>query len=220
MDEAVEVLSDNPLAAGVWLVGSLGRADGDGFSDVDLIVAIEGPVPAALRTHPFGGLGLPGTVLFVRPKPRNAPDGGAFLSVCLEMAGLPVLVDMYLWPSITVAVPTGSRVLMERGRMPRSKLGLLDLLALCPPTDTSGSDPDDPATLLLLVQLAAKYHARGDRSRRAAICNQLNIPDITIVEQLRHLLDDRLPTLWPASTAARTAVDRLFELVSTLGEGR
>jgi predicted nucleotidyltransferase len=29
-----------PYVAGVWLVGSLGRSDGDAASDVDLVVAV------------------------------------------------------------------------------------------------------------------------------------------------------------------------------------
>jgi protein-L-isoaspartate(D-aspartate) O-methyltransferase len=214
--EATAVLHADPRVAGAVLVGSLARGDCDAFSDVDLIVAVDSPIPQMLLIDPFAALGLPGVALYRRPKPRNAPAGGGYLAVAVELAGLPVLIDVYLWPATTAAVPAGGRVLTERTRLPRTGLGLLDLLATCPPEDASGSDPDDPATLLLLVQLAAKYHARGDRLRRAAICHQLHISDITDASELRRLLDTRLAAMRPPPGRALAAVRRLLDLVSVL----
>ncbi|MEV4709584.1 methyltransferase, FxLD system [Actinoplanes sp. NPDC049316] len=210
------MLSADPRAAGTVVVGSLAFGGGDAFSDVDLIVVVDPPIPVVLLADPFAGLGLPGVELYRRPKPRNAPAGGGYLAVAVELAGLPVLIDVYLWAATTAAVPAGGQVLTERTRLPRSGLGLLDLLATCPPDDASGSDPHDPATLLLLVQLAAKYHARGDRRRRAGICHQLHISDITGAGELRRLLDTRLAAVRPPPGRALAAVRRLLDVVSVL----
>lgn len=212
--ETTRALRADRRVAGSVLVGSLAAGSGDPFSDVDLIVALDPPIPPSLLADPFGGLGLPGVELYRRPKPRNAPTAGAYLAVAVELAALPVLIDVYVWPATTAAVPAGARVLTERAQLSRSELGLLDLLATCPPDDPTGSDPDDPATVLLLVQLAAKYHARGDQDRWTAICRQLHIADITTVGDLHRLLDTRLSAHHPPPPAAVAAVRRLLDLAS------
>ncbi|MFF5085483.1 hypothetical protein ACFY36_51305 [Actinoplanes sp. NPDC000266] len=201
---ATVVLSADPRVMAVSLVGSLGRGAGDAFSDVDLIVSVATPVPASLRADPVTGLGLPGPVLFVRPKPRNAPAGGTYLAVCVELAGLPVLVDLYVWPATTAVIPAGGSVLFQRGDVARSSVGLVETLAEHPPDDPAGADPDDPATTLLLVQLAAKYWARADQPRYAGICQQLHLPADRSTDALRRLLDNQPPaTPADAITAAR-----------------
>ncbi len=213
------VLHADARVVGAVLVGSLACGDADAFSDVNAIVVLDAPASQLLVIDPFVGLRLPGVVLYRRPKPRNAPAGGAYLCVCLELAGLPVLIDLYVWPASTTAVPAGGRILVERAPLPRAQLGLLALLAENPATDDTGSDPGDPATLLMLIQLMAKYQARGDRQRQAAICRQLRVGDIGGVGELRRLLTARLAALRPASTPALAAVGRLLDLVACLDEG-
>jgi hypothetical protein len=61
---------------------------------VDLILAVDDSAPPEVFTDPFGGLVLPGVVSYRWPKPRTAPTGGVYLAVALELAGLPVLVDL------------------------------------------------------------------------------------------------------------------------------
>jgi hypothetical protein len=58
-----------PFVACAWLCGSLGRGGGDGFSDVDLVVAADQGTPSTV--DPYQGLRLPGPVLHSRPKPHN-----------------------------------------------------------------------------------------------------------------------------------------------------
>lgn len=208
--EATSVLRPRPVVAGVWLVGSLGRGDGDGYSDIDLIVAVDSPIPAVLLADPVGGLHLPGPVLYTRSKPRNAPAGGTYLAECVEMAGMPVLVDLYVWPAATAAVPAGGAVLYQRDEVRRSSLELLALLAEHRADDPAGADPDDPACLLFLIQLVAKYHARGDQLRRAGIYRQLKMRDQDTTVLLRELLENQVPH--PVLGRAVAAVRRLLDL--------
>jgi len=210
LTDATSRLQADPVVAGVWLVGSLGRGDGDGYSDIDLIVAVDPLIPAAMLADPVGGLHLPGPVLYTRPKPRNAPTRGTYLAVCVEMAGLPVLVDLYVWPAATAAVPAGGAVLYQRGEARRSPLELLALLAEHPADDPDGADPDDPASLLFLIQLAAKYHARGDQRRRAGIYRQLHLRDQDTTAVLRQLLENSVPHSGLGRAVA--AVRRLLDL--------
>jgi hypothetical protein len=218
LTEATSRLQAHAVVAGVWLVGSLGRGDGDGYSDIDLIVAVDPPIPAVLLADPVGGLHLPGPVLYTRPKPRNAPAGGTYLAVCIEMAGPPVLVDLYVWPTATAAVPAGGAVLYQRGEGRRSPLELLALLAEHPADDPAGADPDDPASQLFLIQLVAKYHARGDQPRRAAIYRQLKMRDQDTTVVLRQLLENQAPH--PGLGRAVAAVRRLLDLADARASTR
>jgi hypothetical protein len=212
LSAALTALRQHGFVTGVWLVGSLGRGDGDPYSDIDLVVAIDTAPPDVLA-EPAAALRLPGPLLYTRAKPRNAPAGGAYLAVCVELARLPVLVDLYVWPATTAAVPAGGAVLYQRGDVRRSPLELLALLAEHPAGDQAGADPDDPASLLFLIQLAAKYHARGDQRRRAAIYQQLQLPDQDSTTVLRHLLENQAPH--PGLGRAVAAVRRLLDLVDT-----
>ena len=202
-------LRHTPFVTGVWLVGSLAQLSADAYSDIDLVIAVDPATPAAVFADPVTELELPGPVLFTRPKPRNAPAGGAYLAVCVELAGLPVLVDLYVWPATTAAVPAGGAVLYQRGAVRRSPLELLALLAEHPADDPAGADPDDPATLLFLIQLAAKYHARGDQQRRAALYRQLHLDDQGTTVVVRQLLESQVlhPGLGPAVAAVRSLLD-------------
>jgi hypothetical protein len=217
LSAALNALQQHRFVTGAWLAGSLGRGDADPYSDIDLVVATDA-APADVLADPVGGLRLPGPVLYTRAKPRNAPAGGGYLAVCVELAGLPVLVDLYIWPATTAAVPAGGGVLYQRGQLRRSPLGLLALLAEYPADDPAGADPDDPASLLFLIQLAAKYHARGDQPRRAGIYRQLHLQDHVTTVGLRHLLENQVPR--PGLGRAVAAVGRLLDLADTQPSAR
>lgn len=212
LSAALTALLQHRFVTGVWLVGSLGRGDADPYSDIDVVVAIDAAPPDVLA-EPAAALRLPGPLLFTRAKPHNAPAGGAYLAICVELASLPVLVDLYVWPATTAAVPAGAAVLYQRGEVQRSPLELLALLAAHPADDPAGADPDDPASLLFLIQLAAKYHARGDQPRRAAIYRQLQLQDQDTTVVLRQLLENRAPR--PGLGRAVAAVRRLLDLADT-----
>lgn len=211
LEQTIAMLSGLPYVAGVWLVGSLGRGAGDVFSDVDLVVAVDDTVPAEVLADPAAGLGLPGRQLYVRPKPVNAPAAGGYIAVGVELEGLPLLVDVFVWPASTAAVPAGARVVFERQRLPRSDLDFMALLDAHRTEDTRGSDPRAPGTVLMLVQLAAKYLARGNAGRLAGICAQLGIPAGTCdAARLRDVLAQRVPLSAPTQPAV-DAVHRLLD---------
>jgi hypothetical protein len=94
----------------------------------------------------------------------------------------------------------------------------LALLERQPADESTGADPDDPATLLFLIQLAAKYHARGDQPRRAGICLQLHIPDHDSTLRLRQLLDLSVLRRSTRLQPAHAAVERLLDLADTYRE--
>jgi hypothetical protein len=208
-------LTRQPFVVGAWLVGSMWRGEADAFSDVDLVVAVDDTAPHEVITDPVAELGLPGVLLYRRPKPRNAPAAGGYLAIGVELAGLPLLVDVFVWPAATAAVPAGARVLVERGGLPRSNLSFVPLLDAHRTSDTCGSDPQDPGTVLMLVQLAAKYLVRGNAPKLDGICQQLVIrTDGCDTALLRQVLDQRIDTAaQPQTGDAVRAVHRLLDVV-------
>jgi hypothetical protein len=216
LDEALEVIASHRFVDAVWLEGSLGRGDGDAFSDIDLVVAVGSSVPPAVFAEPVSGLGLPGRLLYSRGKPKNAPAGGAFRTVCFELAALPILVDLYLWPTVTATMSATARLLYRHddARPPRSSLEFLPLISRYPNGDTQGSDPHQPETALMLVQLAAKYLARGDDERHTTVLRQLTgRPAGAGTAVLRELLADRVgATAHPHLRAALAAAHRLIDV--------
>lgn len=218
---ATNVLAAHSWVAGVWLFGSMGRDDADGFSDVDLVVAVDATTPHQVLADPVAGLGLPGTVLYRRPKPCNAPRDGAYFAVGIELACLPVLVDMFVWPAATAAVSSGARIVYERERLPRSPLGFIALMDAHRSTDTRGSDPQAPGTVLMLTQLAAKYFARGDDERLAGICDQLGVSAANRdIGTLRAIVHDRVDTGDRQLKPAVEAVHRLLDVAEGYAHAR
>jgi hypothetical protein len=212
LKSATNMLTEHPWISGAWVVGSLGRDDGDAFSDVDLVVAVAESAPGIVFQDPVAGLGLPGEVLFVRPKPSNAPTGGAYLAVGIDLHGLPLLVDVFIWPDATAQVSRDSTVLFTRRPLRHSQLDFIPLLDLFPADDRRGSDPNAAGTVLMWVMLAAKYWTRGNQAKLAGICGQLGIPaehcDARLLEQV---LDQRIPA-GPATGRAVAAVRHLVTL--------
>ncbi|WP_433315655.1 nucleotidyltransferase domain-containing protein [Micromonospora sp. CA-269861] len=218
----VDVLHQRKSVGAAWLVGSVGRGSADPYSDVDLVVAVDDTTPQSVLDDPVAGLHLPGRLLFTRGKPCNAPAGGGYVTVCVELAALPILIDLYLWPVTTAAIPSDGRLLLYRESPPlRTGLAFMPLLDQHRTPDSTGADANHPASILLLVQLAAKYLARGDGQRHVAITRHLGFPSGVEIVTLRQILDERVDqTAAEVMRAAINAAHRLLDLVDTAtGDG-
>ncbi|WP_433221613.1 nucleotidyltransferase domain-containing protein [Dactylosporangium sp. CS-047395] len=71
-----ELLARHAFVAGVWPVGSLGRGQADGFSDVDLVVTVDAATPPAVLRDPVAMLPVPGPMLYTRPSRATRPPVG------------------------------------------------------------------------------------------------------------------------------------------------
>lgn len=95
LSRALVVLETAPHVTSVELVGSLGRGDGDDWSDVDLLVFVDGDVRTAL--DPL----LPqlGEMAFFLDAPHNTRADGYSFGATFIVDGLPIGTDWYVWPS-------------------------------------------------------------------------------------------------------------------------
>jgi hypothetical protein len=210
----VAALQEHVQVRAAWLVGSLGAGRGDAFSDIDLIGVPDEQFLSDATADPVRALRLPGRVLFQWNKPRDAPAGGAYRGVCVDVAGLPLWVDCYVWPASTAAVPIGGAVLVQRPDwpVPGSLLEFTPLLDRHRTVDSTGAGPADPRSTVFAVLLAAKYLARGDPARADAILGQPGPsgPGMGPTSETLMTMLDRLsvgPGLRPAIAAVRGLVD-------------
>ncbi|MEV0269898.1 hypothetical protein AB0H43_14060 [Hamadaea sp. NPDC050747] len=193
-------------------VGSLGRGQGDSWSDLDLIaVPIDSYTVDDICAAAFGD-----QIVATITVPRNAPTGGDYQAVCLKTTDGIVWIDLYIWPRHTACVPEDGKVVFDHIGLASSPQPFADLLTTH--TDpTRPKHPDSGATTLLRVCVAAKYLARGDHARaRAKLPQAAGLPIRLIPARLHALLGAVTePDLAPAVMAAGKLVDLAASCGST-----
>jgi hypothetical protein len=163
--------------AQLWTVGSLGRGDGDELSDLDIVIVPNADHLPATLADPVTLLPLPSPVLTHLRRDRNAPLGGAYTGICVEVANLPMWIDLYIWPPTSAALPADATVLLGNiltvtRQDPR---GFIELLkAHQAPTHQDCADDDDAADLLR-VCVAAKYLARSNHTALASAMSEWTV---------------------------------------------
>ncbi|MEV6963872.1 hypothetical protein AB0M47_02075 [Hamadaea sp. NPDC051192] len=201
LDKTVAAARRANLGA-LLLIGSLGRGGGDAWSDLDLI-AVGDPEATLDLAVVFGD-----QVLATVDAPREAPIGGSYAGVCLQIADGVLWLDWYRWPIETAAIPTDATALYDDLRLPASPVEFIPLI-------TAHSDPTAPgasgdAAVLLRVAVAAKYLARSAATKLAA-----KIPEtagLRLDEMAERLHAMAASVTDPKLAAAVTATRRLVDL--------
>jgi hypothetical protein len=180
-------------AEAIWLAGSLGRGEGDPWSDVDLLV-VGGDLPL-------------GDAILTLEAPRNGPVDGRYVGAMYDIGTLPLWVDWYSWPA-TLPAPRDALLLSGHGDTGhRTLFESLDHHGRGPETAT------DPATFTLaMLPLTAKFIARGEHSAAAGMAAMLGITDeAPLVNGLRDLL-----AATPGSAVVRSRIARVLDVVAGL----
>ena len=97
LSRALAALEAAPHVTSAELVGSLGRGDGDGWSDVDLLVFVDGDGDVRTVLDPV----LPqlGEMPFFLDAPHNTRADGYSFGATFIVDGLPIGTDWYVWPA-------------------------------------------------------------------------------------------------------------------------
>jgi hypothetical protein len=113
--QAIETgLPGDERVIATWLVGSIGRGEGDGSSDLDLWVVIRDDAIARIADDPSAFVnGIVPTILDIGAL-SNAPAGGAFLLTWIAGEHGPQQVDWYWQPEKDATRPRSSVILFER----------------------------------------------------------------------------------------------------------
>lgn len=196
----------NKIAA-LLLIGSLGRGGGDAWSDLDLIAVPGGGGGGLDLAAVFGEQ----VVAYVEA-PRNAPVGGSYHGVCLEITDGVLWIDLYVWPQEIAAVPADATPIYDELGLPSSSLDFIPLI-------TAHADPDAPAhpdggaVTLLRIGVAAKYLARRDNGKLAGTASGL--PGVRLDEVPQALRQMASAVTEPGLTRAVSATLRLVDLAAT-----
>jgi predicted nucleotidyltransferase len=193
------------------LVGSLGRGEGDAWSDVDLM-AVPGPGYTDLDLSAV----FTDRILATLDKPADAPAGGTYTGVCLAAGTLPLWLDLYIWPATTAAVCVDATIVFDELGLPHSELDFVTLLNAHPSRHTT-TPTDSSAAILLRAAVAAKYLARGNLNRAARTLPPSADPGApAMFAQLRQMAAD---VSNPGLAAAVAATQRLIDLAEQVAAG-
>jgi predicted nucleotidyltransferase len=158
---------DDDRIAAVLLEGSLGRGDGDEWSDLDIVVVVEDAARNKILDGRLEWVAQFGDALFVLDSPWNAPETGAQVNVLYDVeAPMPLYVDWSLWPRTIAAVPTDLRVLVDRPQAPLPAAGVaIDVFRRWPRQQVSAAVRGRPHARFAMLPIIGKCIGRGDGER-------------------------------------------------------
>jgi predicted nucleotidyltransferase len=168
LDDALPELIGDHRVAGLAFVGSLGRHDGDNWSDVDLLVVVHDAAFADFSDQRRNRLWA-GADLLIDAR-QNAPAAATSMGALYVRSGLPLGVDWYVYRASMAVWPSDCHVLHDPvGRGPVDE----------PFAELNGRGPRRKGTVkpdgevrlarLAMVPIAGKYVARGSAAAAAMI---------------------------------------------------
>lgn len=166
LSAATSTLQQDQDVVGAALVGSLGGARADDWSDVDLLVIVEDAALddfASPSRLPSGS----GRMTFAIDTRHNGPRGTGAVSAQYVVDRLPLWVDWHVHPVSLAQWPSDSTVIFDRCGIAGTRADFSDYLASGEhETATPKSAADVQTMQLALVPIAGKQVAR--RSPEAA----------------------------------------------------
>lgn len=178
---ATGLLQSDERIVAAWLAGSLGRGDGDAFSDVDLWVVVRDAEMEAVREGRRRFVVLLSEPVLISEAPQNAPAGGAYLWALYSGKHGPQHVDWNWLPQSGAALPPDARLLFDKVGLPSAEVPKGQ-----PTTgdDLAAALTQECAFFWAMCTVVAKYIARG---KLYEVLNLLNIAG-DAVSKVRWLL--------------------------------
>ena len=114
-----QMLERDERVAAAWLFGSLGRGNGDAWSDIDIFIALADTSAEEVMVHRQAHICGQETPLLILDAPQNRPPCGAYNMALYEGQYGPHQVDWYWQPQAHAAIPAETRLLFDRVGLPR-----------------------------------------------------------------------------------------------------
>ncbi len=179
LDEVLGRLRTDPEVDGVALIGSLGRGEGDNWSDIDLLVLMGAAALARFAAEP-------GTKAWARAEllvdgRHNSPAGATSVGATHVRSGLPVHVDLHVHPAGQTSWPADGQVVFERRAIGAGALPFDQLNASGPRQPATVKTADEVREIhLSYVPVAGKYIARRSPAAAPMIRFLVDRPDFAV----------------------------------------
>jgi hypothetical protein len=159
LEHLLGLLRADTAVAGVALVGSLGAGTADDWSDIDLLIVMEDHEVARFADRP-GETPWSQAQLLVDGR-HNSPAGATSAGTVHVRAGLPIWVDLHVYPVSLARWPADCRVVFEARPVETSPMSFADLNSSGPRQPATAKTPDEVRIAhLAMVPIAGKYIAR------------------------------------------------------------
>lgn len=199
--QVTTVLASDSRVVAAWLSGSFGRKAEDGWSDLDLHVAIEDdafPLFWDERDELYRELGCP--LLVQREMPSNAHDGGRFQLVVYPG---PIEIDWNFGPVSRARRTAETRVLFAHRDVP------VDVPSRLTPEERLERANEAIVFFWAMCPIAIKYAGRGE-SRRASSQIDLLTGTFTQLWRLMEMPNGPDPFASEQNRAAEAALDAIL----------
>jgi predicted nucleotidyltransferase len=159
LDQVLELLKADPDIEGVALIGSLGRGDADNWSDIDLLIHMDGQALAQFADEPAARPWAQADLL--SDARHNSPAGATSMGATHIRSGLPLHVDLHVHPAARTRWPSDGRIVFERQAIGAGTLSFAELNASGPRQPASAKTADEVRRIhLSYVPIAGKYIGR------------------------------------------------------------
>ena len=204
LDRIVSCLENDSRVVATWLLGSLGRAESDELSDIDIWVVVSDEFIQKVsqqRRQFVSQLGIP---LLVVEAPNNAPRTGAYLMVYYQSDIAPLQVDWYWQPQSAAFIPPDTKLLFDRA----------GLKAAAKPIEFTDSDPDPNLTespihmvsyFWAMLLITTKYAMRSPWSEEMELLPYVMAP----FHQARQYLNQEISPDHPTTMDQQHPKDKL-----------
>lgn len=118
LHQLVSALEQDPRVIACWLGGSLGRANADEWSDIDIEIVVSDADILSIRADPTDFVARFLSPTLVIEAPDNAPSDGAYLLTLIEGSLGPQQVDWYWHAATGASRPINSQLMFERAKIP------------------------------------------------------------------------------------------------------
>ena len=219
LDEVLGLLAADPAVAGVALVGSLGRGEGDNWSDIDLLILASEEFIGQFMNEPTASPWARANLL--SDGRHNSPAGATSLGTTRIRSGLPLWIDLHVHPADLTPWPTDGRVLFWRRPVAAGTRSFDQLNAAGPRQPATAKTADEVRQIHLgYVPIGGKYVGR--RSPRAGemirFLGQRDFHDPDPAAQIRALREIAEDLSSPSWAELGDAVACYLDLVQATGE--